>query len=102
MLPWYDLLEIFKNEKNPIIIKGCFGFGLKEIVKNLNEFKFIELKWPELDDGLLSSFKAKEIYLTDMEYSERADNMINIVEYNYIDCVALYKILEWMRKYSKS
>ncbi len=102
MLPWYDLLEIFKNEKNPIIIKGCFGFGLKEIIKNLNEFKFIELKWPELDDGLLSSFKAKEIYLTDMEYSERANNMINIVEYNYIDCVALYKILEWMRKYSKS
>ncbi len=116
-LPWYDLLEIFKNEQNPIIIKGCFGFGLKEIVKKLNDYKFIELVWPELDDGLLSSFKAKEIYSEDIEYLDSLDslepldsldsldpvdkinNMINIVEYNYIDCLALYKILEWIRNF---
>ncbi len=103
-LPWYDLLDIFKNEENPIVIKGCFGFGLKEIVKKLNELKLIEIKWPELDDGLLSSFKAKEIYSDDIEYLDDIDkivNMINIVEYNYIDCLALYKILEWMRNYCK-
>ncbi len=60
------------------------------------------MSWPELDDGLLSSFKAKEIYSEDIEYLDDIDkivNIINIVEYNYIDCIALYKILEWMRNY---
>lgn len=104
-LPWYDLLKIFKNDSNPIIIKNCFGFGLKEIVKKLNEYKQIEICWPELDDGLLSSFIAREIYSdTNIDksidnYINKIDDIINIVEYNHIDCLALYKILEWMRKY---
>ena len=34
-----DLLEFFKNE--PIIIKNCFNFGLKNIGKALYRYKFI-------------------------------------------------------------
>ena len=57
----------------------------------------IKLSWPELDDGLLSSFKARDIYTGKMDLSDQIDTMINIVEYNHIDCVALHKILEWIR-----
>ena len=32
-------------------------------------------------------------------YINKIDDIINIVEYNHIDCLALYKILEWMRRY---
>lgn len=97
ILPWFDLLEVFKNEDNPILIKGCFGFGLKEIINKLNQYEFIKLRWPELDDGLLSSFKAKEIYMNRLDSDDKIDIMVSIVEYNYIDCIALLKILEWIR-----
>ena len=35
-----DLLSYFKEE--PITIQGCFGYGLKEIVKQLYNLKLIE------------------------------------------------------------
>ena len=95
-LKWYDLLKIFKNENNPIIIKECFGYGLKDVVKKLNEYNFFDLKWPELDDGLLSSFIARDIYNNNSSIN---NNIIDIVEYNYVDCIALYKIIVWMRNF---
>ncbi len=99
ILNWYDLLKVYKDEENPILIKGCYGFGLKEIVKNLNELNLIELKWPELDDGLLSSFIAKNVYKNKFDDDEKINMIINITEYNYIDCLALNKILDFMRNY---
>ena len=93
---WYDLLKIFKHDKYPIIIKECFSFGLKEIIRKLNEYKLINLSWSDLDDGLLSSFIAREIYLS--EKINKNVEMINIAEYNFIDCKAVYTILEWMRE----
>lgn len=95
---WYDLLKIFKYEKFPIIIKECFSFGLKDIVRKLNEYNCINIKWSELDDGLLSSFIARDIYIGNkvLDYNE---NMVNIVEYNYIDCKTMLEILNWMRNY---
>ncbi len=99
-LPWYDLLRVFKYDKEPIIIKDCFSFGLKDIIKNLNAHGMVGLEWPELDDGLLSSFIAKDIYLSKNKYTNKeVENMINIVEYNYIDCLALDKLIVWMRNY---
>jgi hypothetical protein len=93
---WYDLLKIFKYDKFPIIIKECFSFGLKEIIKKLNEYEYINLKWSELDNGLLSSFIARDIY--NGIYTNSNKKMYSIIEYNYIDCKALYLLLEWMRK----
>lgn len=94
-LNWFDLLKVFKHDKYPIIIKECFNFGLKEVVKKLNSHGEINLSWSDLDDGLLSSFIARDIYNnTD---SESNQNMYFIIEYNYIDCKALFELLNWMR-----
>lgn len=95
-LPWYDMLTIFKNPENPIIIKDCFSFGLKDIVKKLNKHNFIDLKWDELDDGLLSAFLAKDIY----KNNKKDDVMGKLINYNFIDCFALSEVLDWMRSYS--
>lgn len=95
-LEWFDLLKIFKHDKYPIIIKECFGFGLKEIVKKLNHHGLINLTWSDLDDGLLSSFIARDIYTKGEEGHNK--QMYNIIEYNYIDCKALHYVLDWMRK----
>jgi hypothetical protein len=97
-LAWFDLLQVFKYKDDPIIIKECFGFGLKDIVKNLNKYNLLKLQWPKLDDGLLSSFMAKEIYDSNLN-NNNTNKMINIVEYNYIDCIALFKLLTWMNNY---
>ena len=95
-LNWYDLLKVFKYPQYPIIIKECFGFGLKSIVKKLNELGEIDIVWPELDDGLLSSFIARDIYLSKYEDSDK--QMYGIVKYNWIDCKAIWMLIQWMRK----
>ena len=45
-----DLLYYFKLE--PITIKGCFGYGLKEIVKQLYNLNLIENQWQDDTSGL--------------------------------------------------
>jgi hypothetical protein len=100
-LPWYDLLKVYKYDKHPIIIKECFSFGLKEIIKKLNEYQFIDLCWSDLDDGLLSSFIARDIYNNKLvAMADVNNNIVNIVEYNYVDCLAIDKLLGWMREYT--
>lgn len=94
-LNWYDLLKVFKHPQYPIIIKECFGFGLKAVVRKLNELCEIDITWPELDDGLLSSFIARDIYLSKCE--EHDKQMYEIVKYNWIDCKAMWVLIEWMR-----
>ncbi len=97
-LPWYDLLEIFKYSKYPIIIKNCFSFSLKDITKTMNSHKMIQLDWPDLDDGLLSAFIARDIYKNNTkDIKLNNQNMEDITEYNYIDCKALYLILDYIR-----
>ena len=99
-LPWYDLLKIFKHDEYPIIIKECFGFGLKEIVRKLKQHNFIDTEWSSLDDGLLSSFIARNIYLNKKDDINNINKeMVSIVEYNYIDCRAMLDVLEWMRRF---
>jgi hypothetical protein len=95
-LNWFDLLKIFKDKEYPIIIKECFGYGLKEVVNKLNKYNYIKLNWPDLDDGLLSCFIAKDIY-DNKSPTINNKNMVNLTEYNYVDCFALFEILNWLR-----
>jgi hypothetical protein len=104
-LNWYDLLNVFKFKSYPIIIKECFGFGLKNVVRKLNEYGEINIQWSDLDDGLLSSFIARDIYTTIPNSSTNNDddfmsnkNMYDIIKYNLIDCKAILVLINWMRK----
>ena len=97
-LPWFDLMEVFKHPTYPITIKNCFSFSLKEITKAMYSYKMIQLMWSDLDDGLLSAFIAKDIYKNlNSGIDLNNNNMQNIIEYNYIDCKALYLILIYIR-----
>jgi hypothetical protein len=99
ILPWFDLMEVFKNSTYPITIKNCFSFSLKEITKTMHFHKMIELEWSDLDDGLLSAFIARDIYKNKNFNENLNNNMQDIVEYNYIDCKALFLILNFIRDY---
>ncbi len=94
-LNWFDLLNVFKDKNNPIIIKNCHSFGLKKVIEKLNKYKYINLNWNDLDDGLLSSFIASDIYNGKTD----ANKMFEIIEYNYVDCYALYVLLNFIRDY---
>jgi hypothetical protein len=99
ILPWFDLMQVFKNPAYPITIKNCFSFSLKEITKSMHAYKMINLEWSDLDDGLLSAFIARDIYKNKNLNESLNNNMQDIVEYNYIDCKALHLILNYIRKY---
>ena len=67
-----------------------------ETVKKLNELGEINIVWNDLDDGLLSSFIAKDIYSN--KNNDSNNNMYEIIKYNLIDCKAMLILIEWMRK----
>ena len=94
-----DLLYYFKLE--PINIKGCFGYGLKEIVKQLYALNLIEEKWEDNTNGLDAMVQILKI-------SEEAENknipikrfhkIKRIIYYNYMDCKVIIDILKMLEK----
>lgn len=100
IIPWFDLLNVFRNFENPIIIKDCNGYSLKTIINKLNEYKLIDLQWTDINDGYLSSIIAKNIYIpsSPLLMAENNDKLINdLILYNEVDCKALYLLLNLIR-----
>ena len=94
-----DLLTHFKSE--PIIIKGCFGYGLKEIVKNLYDLKLIKNKWIDDMNGLDAMIKIKQISEIAVNKNipiKRYTEIKQIIYYNYMDCRVLLDILTMLEK----
>lgn len=94
-----DLLEIFKNE--PIIIKNCFNFGLKNIGKSLYKYNFISTTWSSTDNGLDAMIRFKEICEENIGKDipiKRYTDISDIIHYNKIDCIVLTEILMFLRK----
>lgn len=98
---WFDLLQVFKNE--PIVIKGCLGFSLKEVAGAFAKLGLIESKWDQ--DGctsgtgaMLAAFKASRdatargLRLRDMPQIQ------DIVKYNEIDCRVVGEIIKYLRE----
>ena len=94
-----DLLSYFKLE--PIVIKGCFGYGLKEIVKTLYDLKYINNIWIDDIDGLNAMIKIMEISELSRNSNipiKRFSEISDIIYYNYIDCRVLVDILQMLEK----
>jgi hypothetical protein len=90
-----DLLLLFKNV--PIVMKGCFKFGLKEIVKTMNHHKFINIYPPEDINGLEASLTAWKEYEKKKNDNEYVINIDKILEYNKFDVESIYLILTYLR-----
>lgn len=99
---WIDMLKLFKAE--PIIIKGCLGFGLKTIAKALYKNKCIKTVWNEdscVTNGpsaMVAVYNAQKkatiagCKLTDMP------EIKDIEEYNEVDVKVLWEIIEYLRQ----
>ncbi len=93
-----DLLVNFKQE--PISIQGCFGYGLKEIVKQLYNFNLIENEWKDDIDGLNAMIQiiqtSEEAQLKKIPI-KRYSVIKKIIYYNYMDCRVIVDILKLLK-----
>ena len=94
-----DLLSYFKEE--PITIQGCFGYGLKEIVKMLYTHNLIENQWEDDTDGLEAMIqfiqKSEEAEQKNIPL-KRFTEIRKIIYYNYMDCKVIVDILQMLQK----
>jgi len=99
---WFDLLQVFKKE--PVVIKGCLGFSLKEVAKALAEHNLIKTTWNQ--DGftngtsaMLATFKAskdaasRNLKLKDMPQIQ------DVIKYNEVDCKVVGEIIKYLREH---
>ena len=100
-LSWYDFLqEVIKKE--PVVVKGAFGFGLKAIAGSLNKKGLIETSWDAgPTDGLGAMVGA---WWADDEADRQGITMNEIPmvkeisQYNEVDCKVMMEIIEYLRK----
>jgi len=99
--PSIELIDIcFYFKQEPIIIRGCFGYGLKEIANKLYEYSKINTIWREDMNGLDAIY-----YLLEYSKKSEVDNIPikrypeikKIVEYNKMDCLVLYEIIQFIQ-----
>lgn len=93
-----DLCFYFKQI--PIVIRGCFGYGLKEIANKLYELNKIKTIWDEDMNGLDAmyyllhySMKASAENIPLKRYSE----IRKIIDYNKVDCQVVYEIVDFLK-----
>lgn len=91
-LKFLDFLDVFKKE--PIVIKGCLNFKLKNISNKLKEYNFIKSTWNEdLQDGKDAMVMAFNYY----SHTHNKIEMDKIENYNRIDVIVLKEILDFLK-----
>ena len=103
-LDWFDLSECFKN--NPIVINGCFKFGLKEVATRLSGLGLIKSSWnnSECTNGNTAMVMAQRAYqMSKQTGTPIVQNclMKEIIDYNKIDCIVVQEIIDLMREKAK-
>jgi len=92
---WRDLANVFRTE--PIVIKDCFNFGLKDISKSMRKFGMIKSKIEsKCNSGMDAMVGAYQCY-RDYENPSTCTLMKDIEKYNKFDCEVLQEIIEYLR-----
>ena len=95
-LDWCDLMDVFKQE--PVVLKDCFAFGLKEISAAMRKHGMITTKIDsECDNGLKAMIKAWDCYKSE-ENPDKCAVMKDIEVYNKFDCKVLWDMHTYLRE----
>lgn len=98
---WKDLHKLFVYKEEPIVIKDCFGFGLKNIVKNMKKYGMIKTQLDsECKNGMMAMVKAWNCY-TNFTNPVGSAVMKDIEQYNEFDCKSIFDILTYLRSNHK-
>ena len=91
-----DLRKLFVNEQ--IVIKNCFGYGLKEIAKCLKQHDLISTPLEsECANGRTAMIQAWRAY-SRFEQPVKSGVMKDVTQYNEFDCRVLGDILTYLRR----
>ena len=98
---WTDLLVAFKAE--PIAIKGCFNYSLKNVAAALKRLGHISTAWPVEIDGLDAMLIGYRAYQECSEWKFdctplTSPKLTEVIRYNSIDCRVLMDILFYFRR----
>lgn len=100
---WYDLMARLKADK--LVVKGAFGYSLKDITNALYNLGLVSVQWPESScssgtDAILAGY----IHYFDPQgvtsgpgVKTRSMKLEEVRRYNEIDCIAMYEILSAIR-----
>lgn len=93
---WKDLAQVFRTE--PIVLKDCFGFGLKDIANSMRKYGMIkskiESKCVSGLDAMVGAYQCYQNY----ENPASCSIMKDIERYNMFDCEVLWEIIEYLRE----
>ena len=98
---WVDLLKIFQEE--PIVIKGAWNFGLKEVAKAMYNNGMITTKWKEDtkcangSDSIIGAFKCYQQAMQENKAIGKIKGMMDILDYNNVDCKVMYDMVKYLR-----
>ena len=97
---WFDLLRRVVR-KEPVVIRGAMGFGLKTVARAFREHGLIQTDWGSSKvDGMGAMVGA---WRCDEEAAQRGIRlrdvplMVEIAAYNEVDCKVMMEILEYLR-----
>jgi hypothetical protein len=99
---WFDMLKLFKSI--PIVVRGCFGFGLKEVAKAMRSHGFIQTHYDEdclCSDGTIAMLGAYRAHLLAQERDVPLGDIPivkDIEKYNEVDCKVMMDILTYLRE----
>ena len=93
---WRDLRKLFVKEQ--ITIKGCFGYGLKNIGRTLKSMNLINTPMEsECNNGKTAMIQAWKCYQK-FEKPWKCGAMKDVTQYNEYDCRLLHDILVYLRQ----
>lgn len=98
-LNWFDLhRDVFLAQ--PVLVKGAFGFGLKQITNALYAQGVIDVEWGDgPTDGqgaMVGAWRADQQAIADSVQLNEIDLMKEIEDYNQADCRALAEITKYL------
>lgn len=99
---WIDMLKVFKEE--PIVIKDCMSYGLKDVASTMCKHGFIKTKWDAQGvcvDGsgaMLAAYKAHKIAFENDISMINIDLMREITKYNEVDVKVICEIVIYLRQ----
>jgi hypothetical protein len=94
---WVNFYDVMRKE--PIVVRGSLAFGLKAIVKGLNANNLIDINYDDQDcaNGIEAMAEAVQLYKSGVNI-QSSEKMNSIIEYNEIDCLAVCKIIDYLRE----
>jgi len=94
---WIDMSQIFKQE--PIVIKDCYSYSIKEIARKMREFGMINTyNSGQCDNGMTAMIRAHRTYKNDDNPTEGKE-ILDIERYNEYDCRLMHDIIGYLREY---